>query len=154
MSMPASRRATWEKWFLGYPGMFVALAWGFAEGTFFFIIPDVFLSYAAILDWPRTWKHLAAATAGALLGGALLFQWSAASPIEAHAEIMRVPFVREVMFAKVDEGFRTRGLPAIFLGSISGIPYKLYAVEAPKFCPELTFLLATPPSRLVRFLLV
>ncbi len=134
--------------------MIVALLWGFAESTFFFVIPDVFLSYAAILSWRRTWKHLLAATAGALLGGAMLFQWSAAKPISAHGAIARVPFVREGMFAQVDAGFRTHGLLSIFLGSVSGIPYKLYAVEGPKFCSEAQFLFATPLARLIRFLLV
>ena len=149
-----SRRAAWENWMLGHPGIFVAMLWGFAEGTFFFIIPDVFLSFVAILSWRRTWKHLLASAIGALLGGALLFHWSTVSPAEAHESIERVPFVREAMFTKVDEGFRAHGLLAILLGSVSGIPYKLYAVEAPKFCRETEFLLATPPARLVRFLLV
>jgi hypothetical protein len=144
----------WEQWILNYPGVLVAAAWGLAEGTFFFIIPDVFLSCVAIFNWRRTWKHVMAAAAGALLGGAFLFHWSTASPGAAHAAITRVPFVREAMFSSVDEGFRSHGLLAIFLGSVSGIPYKLYAVEAPKFSREGAFLLATPPARLVRFLLV
>ena len=132
----------------------MAAAWGLAEGTFFFIIPDVFLSYVATLSWRRTWKHVVAAAAGALLGGAFLFHWSTAAPGAAHEAITRVPFVREAMFSRVDEGFRTHGLLAIFLGSVTGIPYKLYAVEAPKFSREAAFLLATLPGRLVRFLLV
>jgi len=35
---------------LGRPGMVVAFLWGLAEATFFFIIPDVFLSFVAMLD--------------------------------------------------------------------------------------------------------
>jgi hypothetical protein len=58
------------------------------------------------------------------------------------------------MFAKVDEGLRTKGLWAVFLGSVSGIPYKIYAVEAPRYFPSAEFLLATPPVRFVRFFLV
>ena len=149
-----SRPVQWEQWILDYPGILVAAAWGLAEGTLFFIIPDVFLSYVAIFSWRRSWKHVVAAAAGALLAGAFLFHWSTASPVAAHAAIVRVPFVREAMFSRVDEGFRTHGPLAIFLGSVSGIPYKLYAVEAPKFSREAAFLVATPPARLVRFLLV
>jgi len=55
-----------------------AFVWGLAEATFFFVIPDVFLSFVALLDWPRTSKHILAAIAGALLGGALLFHWASA----------------------------------------------------------------------------
>jgi hypothetical protein len=148
------RHFAWEHWILGYPGILLSLAWGLAEGTFFFIVPDVFLSYVAIFNWRRTWKHVAASAVGALLGGVFLFHWSSASPGAAHEAIVRVPFVREAMFTRVDEGFRAHGLLAIFLGSVSGIPYKLYAVEAPKFSGQAVFLLATPPARLVRFLLV
>ena len=39
----------------------------------------------------------------------------------------------------------------MLLGSVSGIPYKLYAVEVPKFTGPLEFLLVTPPTRAVRF---
>jgi membrane protein YqaA with SNARE-associated domain len=134
--------------------MWVALFWGFAEATFFFLIPDLFLSLAAILGGRRTWKHVLAAIAGAMLGGTLLFQWSLANPDGARAAVSRVPFIRENMFNKVDEGFRKQGLLAVVIGSVTGIPYKLYAVEAPRFTTKSFFLLATPVARGVRFLAV
>ena len=68
--------------------------------------------------------------------------------------MVRVPFIRENMFAKADDGFRNQGLLSVLFGSVSGLPYKLYAVEAPKFTSRTEFLLATPPARAVRFLLV
>jgi hypothetical protein len=149
-----SPRPVWEKWLVGTPGILCAFLWGLAEATFFFVIPDVFLSFVACLSWPRTWKHILTAIGGAVLGGALLFHWAEVNPGGAHASIARVPFIREHMLEKVDDGFRSRGLFSVFLGSVSGIPYKLYAVEAPKFSRERDFLLATPPARAIRFLLV
>jgi membrane protein YqaA with SNARE-associated domain len=143
-----------ELWIAGYPGMWIAFLLGFAEATFFFLIPDVFLSLAAILGGRRTWKHISAALAGALFGGTLLFQWSLASPAKAHAAVARVPFVREDMFNKVEEGFRKQGLLAVVIGSVTGIPYKLYAVEAPRFTTARAFLFATPVARGARFLAV
>jgi glycerol uptake facilitator-like aquaporin len=134
--------------------MCIAFLWGVAEATFFFVIPDVFLSFVAMFAWRRTWSHILAAVSGALIGGALLFTWAQANPARAHAAIARVPFVRESMFARVDDGLRTQGLSAVLLGSVTGIPYKLYAIEAPKFFSERNFLLVTPPARAVRFLLV
>jgi len=56
-------------------GILAAFLWGLAEAIFFFVIPDE-LSFVAILDWPRTRKHVLAAVAGALLGGAPLFHWA------------------------------------------------------------------------------
>jgi membrane protein YqaA with SNARE-associated domain len=139
---------------LGPIGILISFLWGLAEATFFFVVPDVILSLAAILGGRRTWPHILAAISGAFLGGALLFQWAQAAPPQAHAAVARVPFIRQSMFTKVEDGLRTQGLSAVFFGSISGIPYKLYAVEAPKFFSERDFLLATPPVRAVRFLVV
>ena len=65
--------------------MLLALLWGLAEATFFFIVPDVFLSLVAILGGWRTWRHIVAAIFGALLGGALLFQWAKVNPGRAPA---------------------------------------------------------------------
>jgi hypothetical protein len=118
------------------------------------VIPDVLLSLVALLQWPRSWKHVASAIAGAVVGGALLFQWASSDHQNARAAIAGVPFIRENMLTKVDEGFKVHGLYALLWGSIEGIPYKLYAVEAPRFTPESKFLLATPPARAVRFLFV
>jgi len=132
----------------------VAFLWGVAEATFFFLIPDVFLSLVAVLRWPRTWKHVVSAVGGAVLGGALLFHLASVDPPAARAAVARVPFIRDRMFNQVDRGFRSQGLPALFWGSIEGIPYKLYAVEAPRFTSEARFLLATPQARVIRFLLV
>ena len=160
MSAPApetrspSRRLWWQDSLAGRPGLLAAFLWGLAEATFFFVIPDVLLSFVAILDWPRTWKHVLAAIAGALLGGALLFHWASVDSAGARAAVTHVPFIRERMFRKVSSGFRRQGWLSMLLGSVSGIPYKLYAVEAPKFTSPFEFLLLTPPSRAVRFLLV
>jgi membrane protein YqaA with SNARE-associated domain len=125
-------RPAWQESLVGRPGVPAAFICGLAEATFFFIVPDVFLSFVAILDWPRTWKDSLAAIAGALLGGVLLFHWASSNSAEAHAALARVPLIRENMFAKVDDGFRNQGLLSVLLGSVSGLPYKLYAVEAPK----------------------
>jgi len=143
----------WQRQLAGSTGMIFAFAWGLAEATFFFIIPDVLLSFVAMFAWPRSWRHILVAITGALVGGALLFHWATADPVQARQAILRVPFIRESMLMKVDDGLRNQGLPAIFFGSLSGIPYKLYAVEAPKFCRPGEFLLATAPARAVRFLL-
>jgi membrane protein YqaA with SNARE-associated domain len=148
------QRPLWERRMLGRPGLIVAFLWGLAEATFFFIIPDVFLSFVAMLDWRSTWKHIVAALAGALLGGALLFHWSKTDPEAAHAAVARVPFITSEMLAKVNSGLDKIGLLAVLTGSVSGIPYKIYAVEAPRISTQFAFALVTPPARAVRFTLV
>ena len=152
--LPNPPRSLWERRILGRSGLAAAFLWGLAEATFFFIIPDVFLSFVAMLDWHSTWKHIVAALAGALLGGALLFHWAQADSKAAHAAVARVPFITSEMLAKVNSGLDEMGLLAVLTGSVSGIPYKLYAVEAPRISTQFAFLLATPPARAVRFTLV
>jgi len=52
---------------------------------------------------------------------------------------------------KVDMSFQTRGLSAVYVGPLTGTPYKIYAVAAPRFEPFPSFLFATI---LARFILV
>lgn len=151
---PVPHTPRWQQALAGFPGICIAAVWGIAEATFFFVIPDVLLSLVAMLSWPRTWRHGISAVAGATLGGALLFQWAAADHQSARSAIISVPFIRERMLTDVDNGLRSQGLSALLWGSIEGIPYKLYAVEAPQFAREPAFVLATPPARAVRFFLV
>ena len=146
--------SAWGCRLVGGLGILLAFLWGLAEATFFFVVPDVFLSLVALLGGWRTWRHILGAVCGALLGGALLFQWAHVKPAQARDAVARVPFIRESMFTKVDEGLRRRGLSAVFFGSVTGVPYKLYAVEAPRFFSQRDFLLATPAARGVRFFAV
>ena len=147
-------RTAWADWLAGTPGTVIALLWGFAEGTLFFVVPDVVISLAAILRPRSAWRHVAAAIVGAVLGGAVLFSWSVRDPHGAIEAVARVPFVRQRMLDEVHTGYTQRGMVALFLGPLFGTPYKIYAVEAPKFERESAFLLATAPARGERFLLV
>jgi membrane protein YqaA with SNARE-associated domain len=124
-----------------------------AEGTLFFIVPDVLLSLAALCGGRRGTPHVAAAILGALLAGAVMFSWSGADYPAASGAVRRVPFVREAMFTRVDEGLQTEGALALFRGSVTGVPYKIYAVQAPERMPVAPFLAWTVPARGARFLL-
>lgn len=144
----------WVDWLDGTPGLTLAFFWGLAEGTFFFVVPDVVISLAALVRPWRAWRHLLAAIAGAVLGGGLLFNWASQSPASANAAVARVPFVTAQMFARVHESYRVHGLGAVFRGPLTGTPYKIYAVEAPEFIGRTKFLVGTVPARGERFLVV
>lgn len=136
------------------PGVALALFWGLAEGTFFFVVPDVVISLAAMLEPRRAWRHILAAIAGSAVAGMVLFSWSARDPRNAREAVAQVPFVTARMFAQVQASYRMHGLGAIFLGPVSGIPYKIYAVEAPEFLGSAAFLWWTVPARANRFLML
>lgn len=152
LPMNASEPA-WTQRLLGRPGLWLAFLWGLAEGTLFFVVPDVLLTLAAMLRPRRALAHAGAAVAGALLAGALMFGWASAMPDSARAAVDAVPFVSTDMFATVEQDFEAEGLWALFKGPRLGIPYKVYAVLAPGRIPLATFLLATAPARFERFFL-
>ncbi len=139
---------------MGRGGIALACVWGLAEGMLFFIVPDVLISLAALCAGRRALRHVAGAVVGAVLAGGLMVAWASADYPSASAAVRNVPFVRERMVAHVDEGLEQQGARALFRGAVTGIPYKLYAVEAPGRMPISLFLAATVPARAARFLLV
>jgi membrane protein YqaA with SNARE-associated domain len=138
----------------GRPGRHgpLAAAWGFAEATLFFVVPDVHLTALALRDvraglWASLW-----AAAGALAGGALMWAWGAGAPEVAAATLERVPAVGQAMRARVHLELVEQGWAAVLLGPTSGTPYKLYAATSGALGMSLGGLLAiTVPARLVRF---
>jgi hypothetical protein len=146
--------ASWVGALEGAPGVGLAFLWGLAEATFFFVVPDVLISLAALYRPGRAWRHVVAAVAGALVGGALMFGWAARDAKSAADAVARVPFIRARMFAHVHASYEAHGAGAIFLGPLTGTPYKIFAVEAPEFIGRGTFLLNTAPARGERFVLV
>jgi len=135
------------------PGTVLALLWGFAEGTLFFILPDVPLSFVALSRPRRALVHMVAIVAGAVLAGAVMFTWSAHTP-DARAAVAHVPAVSSAMFEGAECDFNQYGIWGAALGPLRGIPYKVYAVEAPAHSALWPFLLVTIPARLWRLVVV
>jgi len=149
-----AEEAAWVRWMAGAPGLVAAFGWGLAEATFFFVVPDVGISLVAAVAPRRAWRHVVAAILGSLLGGALMFNWAARDVDGAREAVMHVPFVRARMFLRVDGSYAKHGMGAVYLGPLGGIPYKIYAVEAPEFVERGEFLAGTAPARGYRFALV
>ena len=143
----------WAEWLMRWPGTLLALFWGFAEGTLFFILPDVLLSFTALFRPRRAIVHMGAMVAGAVLAGAVMFPWSASGP-DARSAVARVPLVSSVMFERAGRDFEQSGIWGVSRGPLRGIPYKVYAVEAPAHFTLWPFLLVTVPARLWRLIAV
>jgi membrane protein YqaA with SNARE-associated domain len=133
---------------LGLIALWAAFAWGFAEGSFFFVVPDVLLTVIALFSARDGFLACAAALLGELIAGALLYA------LGSRRFVQRVPFVRPYMWPLVRGDFEKLGWLAIRKGPLRGIPYKLYAVESPRYLSLAVFLLASIPGRLERFLLL
>jgi membrane protein YqaA with SNARE-associated domain len=132
-----------------------ALAWGLAEATLFFVVPDVLLSAIAVRDRRLALRCCLWALVGALVGGTIMFTWANNAPDAALTAVDHVPAVTTEMVSRVESGLADIGSWALFVGPLTGTPYKLYAVLAPTAgIGLLTFLLISIPARLIRFVLV
>lgn len=155
MSEPTTQSDASPKWvtvLLGLGGLIAAFTWGFAEGTLFFIVPDILLTLTALFSIKKALLQTSLAVCGALLAGLLLFTWANRDYAQAYETVMSVPFVDETMADVVREDLKTHGAVGLLRGPFSGIPYKLYAVEAASRVDLAPFLLATIPARFERLL--
>ena len=117
-------------------------------------VADLPISVIAVRwGWrPAAAAALVAALAAAL-GGAVTYAWAAADPGGAHQAIAFLPAIDEALVAATRARLAAEGNAAMFWGSLSGVPYKLYALAAGSDGrPLIPFLLATPLVRLPRFL--
>jgi len=132
----------------------LALAWGFAEATLFFVVPEVLITWVALERLRLAVAASLWALLGALAGGALMFWWGAARHDQALAAVERVPAVSVEMLAEIEYSLGEHGPRAMIPGAFIGRPYKAYAVQSPAVgISPLAFLAASVPARLVRFLL-
>jgi membrane protein YqaA with SNARE-associated domain len=131
----------------------VAALWGFAEATLFFIVPDVWLTAIAVrLGRAAAFRAAAWTIAGALVGGAVMYDWGASDIRQAAAVLGYLPAISADMVVTSCEGLSAGGLRELFVGSVTGVPYKAFAVSASVAgIAPVPFLLATIPARAIRF---
>ena len=133
----------------------VALVWGFAEATLFFVVPDVLLTDRGVTGIRAGLIAGLLAAAGAMVGGTLMYTWGHLDPESALVAVEKVPAVSVEMVEEVGYDLDSRGLVVLPVGAVTGRPYKLYAAQSGRLgIGLLPFLLATVPSRLFRFVAV
>ncbi|HEY2981378.1 MAG TPA: hypothetical protein VGJ22_09380 [Anaerolineales bacterium] len=131
----------------------VAFFWGLAEATLFFIVPDVYLGLIALFRWRRGLWGTAAAVAGALIGGALMYGLAMRDPAGMNLLLTRIPLIDWSMLAGISSELHEHGLIGMINGPFRGVPYKVYAVQAGGQClPFGPFLLMSIVARLERIL--
>ena len=90
-----------DRFVAGGAAQVVAFAWGFAEATLFFLLPDVFLTALAARNLHAAVRATLSALAGALLGGTLMYACGHAAPERARALLDAVPAVSPALLASV-----------------------------------------------------
>jgi len=143
-----------DKFVLGRAALALAFAWGLAEATFFFIVPDVLLTLIACRALKPALKATTFALLGALVGGALTYAIGRRDPVNARAFLDQIPAISPALISRVSSQVSENGLWAVLLGPMKGIPYKIYAVEwASREGNLVTFMLISIPARYIRFVL-
>ena len=135
-------------------GNLIAFLWGFAEATLFFVVPDVGLSILALQGSTAGLVAAGYAVLGALVGGTLMWYWGQADLERVAAILHRIPLIPAEDIEKVQADMARSGAAAMFLGPMSGIPYKIYAAYGHRFTSFGVFLLVSIPARGIRFVII
>lgn len=133
-----------------------AFAWGCAEATLFFIVPDVLLSLIGLKRGAKAGAVASVCAAlGAGAGGVVLYFWSASDPEAAYAAVAAVPAISAEMMQRARAAIGEHWFYATVLGPLSSTPYKVFALFAPHAgVPIWAFAVGSVLARLPRFLLV
>lgn len=133
----------------------LALLWGFAEATLFFLVPDILLSWLSLRAPRRLPSALAMSLVGALGGGALSYVYAKSHSASAIALLDYVPGIHPALIASAQASLLHNGPLALLIGAFSGTPYKLFAAQAASVGMSLPlFVAASIPARLTRWLLL
>jgi hypothetical protein len=133
----------------------IAAAWGLAEATLFFIVPDVLLTWLAGFRPRLVWRAVAACLGGALLGGLLMYLAAADSPERMRTLLERVPAIDADFIAATGAALQEQYGSQMLRAGFSGVPYKILAVESAAQGQSLaTFLGWSLPARLSRWVLI
>jgi membrane protein YqaA with SNARE-associated domain len=141
---------------IGVALLFLALVWSFAEATIFFVVPDVIISLIALIyGWRAGGLAVVAAILGAVLGGVVGYHWGQANFSSATAFFDKLPAISGSTFKKAQAGMAEANFGFMMvMGSMTSVPYKVYAAEAGDAgLPLWAFLLTTPLARFPRFAL-
>ena len=101
--------------------------WGFAEGVFFFIVPDVYVSFAALFSLRAGVVAWAASIAGSLVGVATIYLLAVVLGLDYVRFLASIPGIASGMLARVGAQLAADGLPYTPLLIAGGVPLKVYA---------------------------
>jgi membrane protein YqaA with SNARE-associated domain len=129
--------------------------WAVAEATLFFVVPDVLITFAVMRFGLRAGIKLCViAAAIASVAGTGMWAWGHADPDGARHVLLMVPFIGPDLLARAHAETMAAWPLHLVTGAMTGVPYKLYAVEAgargidPMFFLPMSFI-----ARIARFLL-
>jgi hypothetical protein len=125
--------------------------WGFAEGLFFFIVPDVYITFAALFSLRVGAVAWLFSIAGSVVAVAVIYLLTAVLGVDYLSFLESIPGISGPLIARVGQGLAAEGLPYTPLLVLGGVPLKLYAALAFSLSLSLgSVLLWTVFARIVR----
>jgi len=132
----------------------ISLFWSFCEATFFFIIPDVWLSFTSMDSLKKGFKNIFFTLIGALLGGTVMYLLGRQDIDSVTNFLVKIPDIDYDLLEHTKESIQSEGLAAPLVGPIKRVPYKIYAAYYGGLSLSyIMFMLISIPARLVRFLI-
>ena len=125
--------------------------WGFAEGLFFFIVPDVYISFAALFSLRAASLSWLASIAGSTVAVAVMCVGMMYFELDYLAFLVAIPGISSELIERVGRALARDGLPYTPLLILTGVPLKVFAGVAFSLgLSPIPVLLWTVFSRLVR----
>lgn len=139
---------------MGMKTRLISFLWGAAEASFFFVVPDVWLSRVALMNLREAFINVLLAVIGALVGGVIVFYIGGLAFEGVRSLINLIPAIHSDMVDGVGADVQNRSfLLSMIDASVSGVPYKIYALWAGHINLSLSsFLLFTVIARSLRFI--
>lgn len=135
----------------------IVAVWAVAEAILFFIVADVPISYVAVRYGVKSALNASLiAAVMAAVGGVALVLWARGDPAGVARIIVALPAIDGTMLANAEITLSQKGYWGMFVGSFSGMPYKLYAYSAANATPGGLggLFLGSIAARLPRFICV
>ncbi len=104
-------------------------AWGFAEGLFFFIVPDVYVTFAGLYALRAGAIAWGASIAGSLVAVCAIYLLAALG-VDYLSFVQHIPGISAGMLYAVDQWLRAGALPYTPWLITGGVPLKVYAAVA------------------------
>jgi hypothetical protein len=104
--------------------------WGLAEGLFFFIVPDVYISFATLFALRAGAVAWLCSIAGSVVAIPIIYLLITIAGVDYLGFLQTIPGITGSLVARVGGSMSAEGLPySPFLAS-GGVPLKLYAATA------------------------
>ena len=125
--------------------------WGLAEGLFFFIVPDVYISFATSFSLRAGALAWLFSIAGSAIAVVAIYVLAVMLGLDYVSFLDWIPGISEPLINRMGQQLAAEGLPYSPLLVMAGVPLKLYAAQA--FSLEMSLgsvLLWTVFARIVR----